>query len=121
MKHLTQQIPIQFLFLPMIMKTGRYLTGLIFTTISYQLTGTVKGNIAITIDTTGYVSNSVFKGNFQKEEINKINYYLSVIYGLKPYTDNGMKYNKDINLKVYSNVDSSRIDDTTQRSHIYTL
>lgn len=75
----------------------------------------VKGNITITIDTTGYVSNSVFKGNFQKEEINKINYYLSVIYGLKPYTDNGMKYNKDINLKVYSNVDSSKVDDTTQR------
>lgn len=75
----------------------------------------IKGNITITIDTTGYVSNSMFKGNFQKEEIDKINYYLSVIYGLKPYINNGMKNNKDINLKVYSYIDSSKVSDSTQR------
>lgn len=76
---------------------------------------TIKGNIAITIDTTGYVSNSVFKGDFQNEEIDKINHYLSVVYGLKPYTENGVKYNRDINLKVYSYADSSKVDDSTQR------
>lgn len=67
----------------------------------------LSGNITITIDTGGYVSNSVFKGNFYNHEIEQINYYLSTIYGLKPFTEGATKISKNINIKVYSFIDSS--------------
>ena len=74
----------------------------------------IKGNIAITIDTTGYVSNSVFKGNFEKNEIDKINYFLSTIYRLKPYKENGSFINKEINIKVYNHTDSTMHNDSVK-------
>lgn len=78
--------------------------------------------VTITIDSTGYVANSTFKGNLQTNEIDLVNYYLGSIYGLKPYFENGIKQTRDINIRLYNYNDTSYADDTVRKvEYLYVL
>ncbi len=61
----------------------------------------------LTIDANGYVTNSVFKGNLGKEEIGKMNYYLSRLSGLKPLLKNGQPINSELKIGFISLFDES--------------
>lgn len=58
----------------------------------------VHFNATFTLDTSGYVSNSVFKGNIKQDEINRINYYLSRLSGLVPFQKNNQKLETDLHI-----------------------
>lgn len=74
----------------------------------------LRALVTLTIDTSGYISNSVVKGNLDIEQVTQLNYYLSNMYGFVPFTENGKEIVQDINIKLYSFCDTARKNDTIQ-------
>lgn len=62
--------------------------------------------ISLSVDTSGYVSNSSFAGNLTKHEIDKINYYLLHISNLASYVNNGEKTEAALHLRIATNLES---------------
>lgn len=67
----------------------------------------ISSDVELEIDTNGYVSNSVFRGNLTKKEINKMNYYFSTLYNLYPYDTGKGKQTSTIKLRIYSEIDTT--------------
>lgn len=67
----------------------------------------LNSDITISIDTTGYISNTIFNGNIDKKDISIINFYLSHLSYLWPYEKDGNKSEHDINLKLSTKADTS--------------
>jgi hypothetical protein len=79
----------------------------------------VHFNATFTVDTFGYVSNSVFKGNIRKDEIEKINYYLSRLSNLVPFQKNGVKQDADIHINFFSRFDTVRVGNDVRTNCSY--
>lgn len=77
----------------------------------------VKGNIGLTIDTSGYIVNSTFATNLTHNEINKINYYLLHISNLSPFENKNQKELNNINLTLNTITDTLN-DDTVNYKYI---
>ena len=66
----------------------------------------IRFSATFSLDTTGYFSNSTFKGNIENEVVKKINYYLSRMSGLANVKKNGIPVTSDISVKCLSIVDT---------------
>ncbi len=70
----------------------------------------IRGDIALTIDTSGQVINSAFNSTLTKLEIYKINYYLSHVTDLIPFENTSEKIMANINLKLETVLDTLKKD-----------
>mgnify|MGYP000046380805 CR=1 FL=1 len=66
----------------------------------------ITSEIILTIDTTGIITNSVFKGNLNTIEINKMNYYFSRLTNLAPFVEKGHIVNRDLRLRLITILDT---------------
>lgn len=70
----------------------------------------INADIVLTIDTTGYIVNSVFSSNLTKQQINKISYYFTHILNLSPYYIEDEKTMHNLNLKLDMLIDTLKND-----------
>jgi hypothetical protein len=70
----------------------------------------ITGNIVLTVDTAGYIVNSVYYSNLTKRQINKMDYYFSHIINLYPYYMNAEKVMHNVNLKLNMLIDTLKND-----------
>lgn len=66
------------------------------------------GDIKLTIDTSGEVSDCVLKTNLTKDEENKMKYYLLHISGLPVKEDSGKKVNRMMTLQLKTIIDTQK-------------
>lgn len=70
---------------------------------------TIRSEITLTIDTGGFVNNTVFKGNLTTREIGKMNYYFSRLANLAPHKENGHLVNRDLKLQLITILDTPKV------------
>jgi antitoxin component YwqK of YwqJK toxin-antitoxin module len=70
----------------------------------------IEGKVILTIDTWGYVVNSVFNCNLSRAQIDKINYYLEHVSNLQPYKNGVEKGMMNVNIKLNMVIDTLKND-----------
>ncbi len=68
----------------------------------------LRGDIRLTVDTSGAVTDCVFNTNLTKEEINKMNYYLRHVTNLPVVKDSSNKIQRIMNLELKTIIDTQK-------------
>jgi hypothetical protein len=69
------------------------------------------------IDTSGYITKTIFKGNLDSAMISNINFYLSHVSRLFPYMENGQKKPSRLGMHIYTVVKSAEGDAANKTKH----
>ncbi|MBS1745812.1 MAG: energy transducer TonB [Bacteroidetes bacterium] len=68
----------------------------------------LRGDIRLTVDTSGAVTDCVFNTNLTKDEINKMDYYLRHVTNLPVVKDSSNKIQRIMNLQLTTIIDTQK-------------